>query len=87
MNIPTVEDVESVHPLELDDEVESLPAYEESVSSGLSTFGGIDSDIDVDAVLASRDPAYVQRGGSDVRRSAGAKSCLERRTRADTVSG
>lgn len=36
MIIPSVEDIEPVHPLNLDDEAEDLPAYEESVSSGLS---------------------------------------------------
>lgn len=46
MDIAAVEDIQSLCPLELDDEGEGLPAYEESVSSGLSSFGAEDREGD-----------------------------------------
>lgn len=49
-----MEDIEFVHPVNLDDEGEGLPAYEESVSSGLSSFASDEGHY--------HDEAYVSRG-------------------------
>jgi hypothetical protein len=58
MDIAAVEDIQSLCPLELEDEGEGLPAYEESVTSGLSSFGAEDREGDV----SPRSDKYSSQG-------------------------